>query len=94
MLAPVRDEHHLPGLIGAIVTGDRLAAIGAIGIRKIGSSEPIRVTDQVHLGSCTKAMTATDDRHAGRRGKADVGIDDPRGVSRRRRPSFIRSFGP
>ena len=59
VLAPVRDEHHLPGLIGAILKGDRLAAIGALGIRKIGSSEPMRVTDQVHLGSCTKAMTAT-----------------------------------
>jgi CubicO group peptidase (beta-lactamase class C family) len=59
VLAPVRDEHRLPGLIGAILTGEKLAAIGALGIRKIGSSEPIRVTDQVHLGSCTKAMTAT-----------------------------------
>ena len=59
VLAPVRDTNHLPGLIGAIFTGDRLAAIGAVGIRKIGSTLPIKVTDQVHLGSCTKAMTAT-----------------------------------
>jgi CubicO group peptidase (beta-lactamase class C family) len=59
VLAPVRDEHHLPGLIGAILVGNRLAAIGAVGIRKIGSTEPIRVTDRVHVGSCTKAMTAT-----------------------------------
>jgi CubicO group peptidase (beta-lactamase class C family) len=59
VLAPVRDEHHLPGLIGAILTGHKLAAVGAIGLRKIGSPEPIQVTDQVHLGSCTKAMTAT-----------------------------------
>lgn len=59
VLAPVRDEHHLPGLIGAILTGNRLAAIGAVGIRKVGSREPIRVTDRVHIGSCTKAMTAT-----------------------------------
>jgi len=59
VLAPVRDAHHLPGLIGAILTGNRLAAIGAIGIRKIGSPEPIRITDRVHLGSNTKAMTAT-----------------------------------
>jgi CubicO group peptidase (beta-lactamase class C family) len=59
VLAPVRDEHHLPGLIGAILVGNRLAAIGAVGIRKIGSPEPIRVTDQIHVGSCTKAMTAT-----------------------------------
>ncbi len=59
VLAPVRDEHHLPGLAGAILVGDRVAAIGATGIRKIGSSEPFLPTDQVHLGSCTKAMTAT-----------------------------------
>jgi CubicO group peptidase (beta-lactamase class C family) len=59
VLAPIRDEHHLPGLLGAILIGNRLAAIGALGIRKIGSPEPIRVTDQMHLGSCTKAMTAT-----------------------------------
>ena len=59
VLTPIRDEHHLPGLIGAILRGDRLAAIGGIGIRKIGSSEPSQVTDQMHLGSCTKAMTAT-----------------------------------
>jgi CubicO group peptidase (beta-lactamase class C family) len=59
MLAPIRDEYHLPGLIGAILLGDRIAAIGGIGIRKIGSSEPIQVTDHMHIGSCTKAMTAT-----------------------------------
>jgi CubicO group peptidase (beta-lactamase class C family) len=59
VLAPVRDEYHLPGLIGAILVGSRLATIGALGIRKIGSSEPIRPTDQMHIGSCTKAMTAT-----------------------------------
>jgi CubicO group peptidase (beta-lactamase class C family) len=59
VLAPVRDEHHLPGLIGAVLIGHRLAAIGTVGIRKIGSPDPLRVTDQVHIGSCTKAMTAT-----------------------------------
>lgn len=59
VLAPVRDEHHLPGLAGAILLGDRVAAIGAAGIRKIGSPEPFLATDHVHLGSCTKAMTAT-----------------------------------
>ncbi len=59
VLAPIRDEHHLPGLIGAILTGDGLASIGAVGIRKIGAPEPIQVTDQVPLASCTKSMTAT-----------------------------------
>src|SRR5262249_25507175 len=59
VLALIRDGHQLPGLIGAIIRGDRLAAIGAAGVRKLGSEDPIRVTDLVHLGSCTKAMTAT-----------------------------------
>lgn len=59
VLAPVRDDHRLPGLIGAILVGGRLASIGAVGLRKIGSDEPLRVTDQVHIGSCTKPMTAT-----------------------------------
>jgi CubicO group peptidase (beta-lactamase class C family) len=59
ILAPVRSAHHLPGLIGAIVQGDRLAVIGSLGVRKIGSREPLRVTDQMHLWACTKAMTAT-----------------------------------
>ena len=53
------DGRRLPGMIGAIVRGEELSSIGAVGIRKIGSPELIRVDDLVHLGSCTKAMTAT-----------------------------------
>jgi CubicO group peptidase (beta-lactamase class C family) len=59
VLATVPSKLKLPGMIGAIVEGDKLAAIGAIGLRKIGASEPMRVDDMVHLGSCTKALTAT-----------------------------------
>ena len=53
------DGRRLPGMIGAIIRGEELTNIGAVGIRKIGSPEPMRVDDLVHLGSCTKAMTAT-----------------------------------
>jgi CubicO group peptidase (beta-lactamase class C family) len=59
LLESIREAHQLPGMIGAIVKGDALANIGAAGVRKSGSSEPMQVLDQVHLGSCTKAMTAT-----------------------------------
>jgi CubicO group peptidase (beta-lactamase class C family) len=59
ILAPIRDNHQFPGLIGGIVTGATLSSIGVVGIRKVGSSEPFRVDDQIHLGSDTKAMTAT-----------------------------------
>jgi CubicO group peptidase (beta-lactamase class C family) len=59
LLESIRESHRLPGMIGAIVKGDTLAHIGAAGIRKMGSAEPMQVQDQVHLGSNTKAMTAT-----------------------------------
>mgnify|MGYP001129369154 CR=1 FL=1 len=53
------DSSKTPGMIGAIVQRGAITTIGAVGVRRVGASEPIRVTDQVHLGSCTKAMTAT-----------------------------------
>jgi CubicO group peptidase (beta-lactamase class C family) len=58
-LAATRDRHEMPGMIGAVVKGASLAAIGAAGVRKLGSEEPIGLGDRVHLGSDTKAMTAT-----------------------------------
>jgi CubicO group peptidase (beta-lactamase class C family) len=59
LLAPVREKYKIPGLIGAFVKGDKVVAIGAVGVRKSGSAEPMTVNDKMHLGSCTKAMTAT-----------------------------------
>src|SRR5205823_4523822 len=59
LLARIREKNHVPGLVGAILKGDSLVAIGAAGVRKDGSMEPIQVGDQVHIGSCTKTMTAT-----------------------------------
>ena len=46
-------------MVGAVLKGETLAAIGAAGVRKLGSPEPFQVTDRIHLGSDTKAMTAT-----------------------------------
>ncbi|WP_165231500.1 serine hydrolase domain-containing protein [Aquisphaera insulae] len=59
VMATVRDRHQVPGLIGAIIRGESLDAIGAAGLRKQGFPQAIQVTDAVHVGSCTKAMTAT-----------------------------------
>lgn len=59
ILQPILDMHKLPGMAGAIVHGDRVIAIGAVGIRKRGSVVPVSIDDEFHLGSCTKAMTAT-----------------------------------
>jgi len=59
LLATVRKEHRTPGLVAAVVTSDGLKASGADGKRAIGSREKVTPTDQFHLGSCTKSMTAT-----------------------------------
>jgi CubicO group peptidase (beta-lactamase class C family) len=60
ILAQARtDGRRMPGMVGGIIQGEELTQVGAVGIRKIGSPEPFLVSDLVHLGSCTKAMTAT-----------------------------------
>src|SRR5262245_19023013 len=47
------------GIAAAVLRGERIIAQGAAGVRKRGSAERITLDDQFHLGSCTKAMTAT-----------------------------------
>jgi CubicO group peptidase (beta-lactamase class C family) len=58
-LEEIRAKHGVPALAAAATTGDRLLAIGAAGVRKLGSPEKATVADRWHLGSCTKSMTAT-----------------------------------
>jgi CubicO group peptidase (beta-lactamase class C family) len=58
-LSALVERHKLPGMIAALVRGGTIAAIGAAGVRKLGSEEAIKIGDRVHIGSCTKAMTAT-----------------------------------
>ena len=48
-----------PGLVAAVIDEEGVRAIGAAGVRKWGSPEKITVNDLVHIGSNTKAMTAT-----------------------------------
>jgi CubicO group peptidase (beta-lactamase class C family) len=59
LLEPIRSEHELPSLAGAVVFRGELVAIGAVGVRRAGGEERITIDDLFHLGSCTKAMTAT-----------------------------------
>jgi CubicO group peptidase (beta-lactamase class C family) len=59
LLDPIRKKYDLPALAGAIVTSKGLVAVGAVGVRKYGTDSPVTVDDQFHLGSDTKAMTAT-----------------------------------
>jgi len=47
------------GLAAAVLRGERIIAQGAAGVRKRGTAERLTFGDRFHLGSCTKAMTAT-----------------------------------
>ena len=59
LLEPIRAKHEVPALAGCIVGVDGPIAVGAVGIRSAGSDAPATEGDLWHLGSCTKAMTAT-----------------------------------
>jgi len=59
LLEPVLKKFDLPALAGALVTSKGLIAVGAVGVRKYGTDSPVTVNDQFHLGSDTKAITAT-----------------------------------
>jgi CubicO group peptidase (beta-lactamase class C family) len=43
----------------AVVSPDRLVGLGVAGVRARGTNDTIERTDRFHLGSCTKAVTAT-----------------------------------
>lgn len=60
-LEPLIKAHDLPGMVAAIVEGDGVGGleIGCAGVRERGKAEAITIFDRMHLGSCTKSMTAT-----------------------------------
>ncbi len=59
VLEPIRREYKMPGLAAAVIRDGKIVALGAVGERKVGSGVTVTVDDAFHLGSCTKAMTAT-----------------------------------
>lgn len=58
-LEKLRAQHDVPGLVAVALRGDRIVAQGAAGVRRRGAEARLEVADPMHLGSCTKAMTAT-----------------------------------
>lgn len=58
-LERVRLEHDLPGLAAGVVRGGDVLASAVVGVRRIGTSDSLRVDDRFHIASCTKSMTAT-----------------------------------
>lgn len=61
LLEPIRtgSGQPVPGLAAVVLVGDRIIAQGAVGTRQLGATVAITMQDKFHLGSDTKAMTAT-----------------------------------
>lgn len=59
VLKPIRQKFGVPAMAAAVVTSEGIQIIGAVGVRKRGTEIPVTLADQWHLGSDTKAMTAT-----------------------------------
>ena len=59
LLVPIRERHKMPALGAAVIVKGKLVALGVDGIRKVGDEATVTTQDLWHLGSCTKAMTAT-----------------------------------
>jgi len=58
VLRPYLAKYGLPALAAAVVR-DVVVAAGAVGTRRAGADIPVTIEDRFHIGSDTKAMTAT-----------------------------------
>jgi CubicO group peptidase (beta-lactamase class C family) len=55
----IRKEHDLPALAVVVIKDGRICDRAAVGVRRWGELTPVTTNDVFHIGSCTKAMTAT-----------------------------------
>lgn len=58
-LTPFLAKYDLPAVAAAVVKDGKIVAAGAVGTRRAGVNIPVTVEDRFHIGSDTKAMTAT-----------------------------------
>jgi CubicO group peptidase (beta-lactamase class C family) len=58
-IEPIRQQFQLPAMAAAVVKDGMFLATGATGFRALGHPEKVTISDRFHLGSDTKAMTAT-----------------------------------
>lgn len=72
LIAPLVAQFDVPALGGAVIELERgLVALGVSGVRERGKDAQVTIDDRWHLGSCTKAMTATVAARLIVRGKLD-----------------------
>ena len=59
LLETIRAKEKVPALAAVVLRGDTIVATGIVGVREAGRPERATLHDAFHLGSDTKAMTAT-----------------------------------
>ncbi|NIP24322.1 MAG: serine hydrolase [Phycisphaerae bacterium] len=59
LLEPIRQKYDLPAMAAAVIVDGDTIVWDATGVRKAGSDVKVTPNDKFHIGSCTKAMTAT-----------------------------------
>ena len=55
----VTAEARLPGLVAVVASAEDILESAEAGVRRVEHPEALRVTDPMHIGSCTKGLTAT-----------------------------------
>jgi len=58
-LEQIRQKYDLPGLIAGQFDTRQILQLQTVGLRRWGDNDPLLVSNAMHLGSCTKSMTAT-----------------------------------
>lgn len=74
-LEKIIEKHKVPGMVAMAIEGRRVIVQGAAGVRRADRPEKITIDDRMHLGSCTKAMTATLCARLVERGKLTWGLN-------------------
>lgn len=58
-LEKIRAQHELPALGALVIVDGKIKELQVVGVRKHGDVTKVEKTDKFHIGSCTKAFTAT-----------------------------------
>ena len=58
-LEEIREEYHMPALGALVILDGEIHARGVTGVRVAGMDIKVEPDDPFHMGSCTKAMTAS-----------------------------------
>lgn len=59
ILEAAANANNIPGMAAAVIVGGKILGVGQAGVRKRDMPDPILRDDPFHLGTCTKALTAT-----------------------------------